>query len=68
MQQGRPAVELLLEPVEQVGQSTGATAPGLAHQRLGLEAMDVGEGELVLGGVEQPAEWPFERVGQRARP
>ena len=62
-EQGRAAVEPLLEPVEQIGEHR-KDRRCVAHQRFGLEAMDVGEGEPVLGGVEQPPERALERVGQ----
>ena len=61
-EQRRPPGEAFLEPVEQIGEHRRDDAR-LPHQRLGLEALDVGDGEIVLGGVEQPSERPFERIG-----
>ena len=48
--------------MKEVGQHRRDHA-GLVHQRLGLKALDIGEREVLLGGVEQPAIRPFERVG-----
>ena len=61
-QQRWPPVEALLEPVEEIGQYRGDDA-GLSHQRLGLEALDVGARETLLGGVEEPAIRAVECIG-----
>jgi hypothetical protein len=62
---GRPTL-LVLEPVEQIGKH-GRDDARLPHQRLGLETLDVGDGEIVFGRVEQPAERPFQRIGRQRR-
>ena len=59
-QQGRPPVEPLLQPVEQIGEHRRDHAR-LAEQRLGLKALHVGEGQPALGRIEQPAVRPVER-------
>jgi len=61
-QQRRPAVEAGFQAVEQVGQQRQNDA-GLAHQRLGLEGLHVGQGEPVLGGIQQAAKRPLQGVG-----
>jgi len=63
-QKGRPAVEPLFQPVEEISQH-GRHHAGLAHQRLGLEALDIGEGEMLLGRVEQSPIGTVERVGAK---
>ncbi len=60
-EQRRPPVEPLFEPVEQIGQHRRDDAR-LPHQRFGLEALHVGDGEIVLGGIEHPPERAFERI------
>src|SRR3546814_10913107 len=65
-QQRRPSVEPLFEPMEQVGEH-GRYDAGLPHQRLGLEALGIGDGEIVFGRVEQTAEWAFERDRKSTR-
>src|SRR3546814_7827582 len=54
-QQGRPPVEPLFEPVEQIGQHRRDDAR-LPHQRLGLEALHIGDGEVVLRSEEHTSE------------
>ncbi len=66
-EKGRPTVEPFLQPVEEIGQHWRDRA-GLAHQRLGLEALDVGKRELLFGRIEQPAVRSFERVGLKRDP
>ena len=58
----RPAVEPLFQPVEEIGQDRRDHAC-LTHQRLGLEALDIGEGEMLFGRVEQTAVGTVKRVG-----
>src|SRR3546814_2284584 len=66
-QQGRPPVEPLFEPVEQIGQHRRDDAR-LPHQRLGLEALHIGDGEVVLRSIEQLSERAFERIRRERRP
>src|SRR3546814_7591067 len=61
-QQRRPAVEALLEPVEQIGEHR-RDHTRLAEQRLGLEALHVGESEPAFRGIQQPAVGSIERIG-----
>src|SRR3546814_12911714 len=51
-EQRRPAVEPFLQPMEEVGQNR-RDRTGLAHERLGFEALDIGECQILLCGIEQ---------------
>src|SRR3546814_18000626 len=64
--QRRPPGESLFETMKNIGQHRGNDA-GLSHQRLCLETLHVGNGEVVLGRIEQPTEWAFQRVGRDRR-
>ena len=52
-EQRRPAVEPVLDAVEQIGEHRGRRAG--ADQALGLEGLDVGLAEALGLGIEQPA-------------
>src|SRR3546814_10443830 len=65
-EQRRPPGESLFETMKKIGQHRGNDA-GLSHQRLCLETLHVGNGEVVLGRIEQTTEWAFQRVGRERR-
>src|SRR3546814_14152366 len=65
-QQRRSTVEPFLKPVEEIGQHRGHDTR-LSHQRLGLEALHVRNGEIVFGRVEQATERAFQRIGGQDR-
>ena len=61
----RPTVETRLEPVEDVGEYRRDDAL-LSHQLLGLEALDVAEGEILFG-CAQPGLRRFARSRRHDR-
>ena len=61
-QQRRFSVELLIEPVEEIGQHRQHGAR-LVHQFFHLEALDGTERQSILVGIEQTSKGTFERVG-----
>ena len=65
MSKRRPAVEAILEPMEQIGEHGGRGAG--ADQPFGLERLHVGAAEVLGLGVEQPAPRAADGIGLQRR-